>query len=119
MDDRKKNSTCADCKQKGHWKGDPECPKVQSGETKPFKKKEKDALVCGTVTEEAEFTPFGACSARSAEPSRDGEVRPRVFDAMVVEKRGNPTRPPTPPTPSAAGTRQRGKGLPHGNNTRV
>ena len=35
VDDRKKNSRCSSCKQKGHWHGDPECPNVQSGKDAP------------------------------------------------------------------------------------
>ena len=38
-DQRKQSSRCADCGRLGHWKGDPECPKVASGERQPFKKK--------------------------------------------------------------------------------
>ena len=34
--DRKKNSTCKDCKGKGHWSGDSECPKVKDGTVAPF-----------------------------------------------------------------------------------
>ena len=34
--DRKKNSTCKDCKGKGHWSGDAECPKVKDGTVAPF-----------------------------------------------------------------------------------
>lgn len=32
----KKNSTCADCLKTGHWKGDPGCEKVKSGQTPAF-----------------------------------------------------------------------------------
>ena len=36
----KKNGTCRDCGQKGHWKGDPECPKAKkTGEPKPSAEK--------------------------------------------------------------------------------
>jgi hypothetical protein len=34
IDERKKNSKCSDCKQKGHWGGDAECPLVKSGKVK-------------------------------------------------------------------------------------
>ena len=33
-DDCKKKSKCSSCQQPGHWRGDPECPKVVSGEDK-------------------------------------------------------------------------------------
>ena len=36
LDARKASSRCADCKQLGHWKGDPQCPLVKSGKVKPF-----------------------------------------------------------------------------------
>ena len=35
VEDRKRNSTCASCGQKGHWHGDAECPNVKSGKDKP------------------------------------------------------------------------------------
>jgi hypothetical protein len=35
---RKKASVCRDCGNVGHWRGDAECPKVKSGEVKPFGK---------------------------------------------------------------------------------
>ena len=38
LDARKATSRCADCKQMGHWKGDPECPRVQQGKTRKFEK---------------------------------------------------------------------------------
>eukprot|EP00959_Pyramimonas_sp_CCMP1952_P105884 2213932-Pyramimonas_sp.AAC.1 len=31
IDDLKKNSVCKACDQRGHWKGDPECPKTRGG----------------------------------------------------------------------------------------
>ena len=40
-DARKAATTCSSCGQRGHWKGDPECPKVKSGEDKPFQPKMK------------------------------------------------------------------------------
>ncbi len=33
------HGTCRDSGQKGRWKGDPECPMVKTGESKPFVKK--------------------------------------------------------------------------------
>ena len=40
-DPRKKSTTCSSCGNVGHWKGDPECPKVKSGEDKLFQPKPK------------------------------------------------------------------------------
>ena len=37
-DDRKKNSTCASCGQRGHWRGDSVCPNVKSGKDAPHRK---------------------------------------------------------------------------------
>ena len=37
-DERKKVSRCSSCDQVGHWKGDPECPNVQSGKDPLHKK---------------------------------------------------------------------------------
>jgi len=39
VDPRKATSRCADCRQLGHWRGDPECSKVKSGEVPKFEKK--------------------------------------------------------------------------------
>lgn len=41
QDQRKQSTTCSSCGMKGHWKGDPQCPKVKSGEDKPFTPKNK------------------------------------------------------------------------------
>ena len=38
-DARKKVTTCASCGKVGHWKGDAECPNVQSGQDPPHQKK--------------------------------------------------------------------------------
>ena len=35
---KEKTGKCLDCGQFGHWKGDPECARVKSGQTPPFKK---------------------------------------------------------------------------------
>ena len=40
-DARKTDTTCSSCGLRGHWRGDPECPKVKSGEDKPFQPKVK------------------------------------------------------------------------------
>jgi hypothetical protein len=40
-DTRKASSRCAECKQLGHWKGDPECPNVKQGKTPRYKEKPK------------------------------------------------------------------------------
>ena len=43
VDARKTNSRCADCKGLGHWRGDPECPLVKSGQVPKFEKPVKKA----------------------------------------------------------------------------
>ena len=35
----KKTSKCKGCQEYGHWSGDPECPRAQSGEVPPFRVK--------------------------------------------------------------------------------
>ena len=44
QDSRKLKSRCAGCGQLGHWKGDPGCPKVKSGENPPFVPKAKSGM---------------------------------------------------------------------------
>ena len=49
---RKTNSKCVDCKGSGHWKGDPECPKMKNGTTpqwRPNAKKKKAPFAGGTA----------------------------------------------------------------------
>ena len=41
LEARMASSRCADCKQLGHWKGDPECPNVEKGKTPKFDKEKK------------------------------------------------------------------------------
>ena len=42
-DARKKNSTCASCGQRGHWKGDEVCPNVRSGKDAVHQKRDNEA----------------------------------------------------------------------------
>ena len=44
LEARKASSRCAECKQIGHWKGDPECPNVQKGKTPKFDKQTTDII---------------------------------------------------------------------------
>ena len=44
-EDRKKNSTCASCLQKGHWKGDSVCPNVKSGQDPPHRKEQQGSYI--------------------------------------------------------------------------
>ena len=56
-DARKQATTCSSCGQKGHWKGDPQCPKVQSGEDKPFQPKNQRATKGVHFVKEPEIKP--------------------------------------------------------------
>eukprot|EP00971_Amphidinium_carterae_P352847 6492750-Amphidinium_carterae.2 len=38
LEEKKKTSKCSDCGKLGHWRGDPVCEKVKTGQTQPFKK---------------------------------------------------------------------------------
>ena len=49
-DPRKKTTTCSSCGGLGHWRGDPQCPKVKSGEDPPFKPKPKQKANVHVVT---------------------------------------------------------------------
>ena len=54
VEDRKKASKCAICHKYGHWKGDPQCPKVKSGEYPERKpqaaKQEQETLFTQSTT---------------------------------------------------------------------
>ena len=51
VEDRKKYSACSSCGQMGHWRGDPQCPKVQRGEDPPREKNEvHEANLAATKT---------------------------------------------------------------------
>ena len=41
MTAKKLATTCSSCGQKGHWRGDSVCPKVKSGQDKPFQPKNR------------------------------------------------------------------------------
>ena len=72
----KKNSVCKDCKGKGHWSGDPECPKVKDGSVPLFQPKPKKnftgVVSSGTVT--------GRPVAQVFTPQRPG----RIGDMRVI-----------------------------------
>lgn len=46
-EERKKNSTCASCGQKGHWRGDSVCPNVRSGKDAPHRKENSTNYTTG------------------------------------------------------------------------
>ena len=50
--DKKKSSTCSSCGQRGHWRGDPQCPNVVSGRDPLHRKPE------ATGPKEVNFTNF-------------------------------------------------------------
>ncbi|CAK0857899.1 unnamed protein product, partial [Prorocentrum cordatum] len=112
----KKSGACNDCLQPGHWKGDPECPKVIAGITSPFKpggkgdgkKSSSSANVAATMatdsTAHMEFKWLndGAEALPSPHP---GPVDAFVLGSQKVkaevtqesDNRGlDPRRPPTP-----------------------
>ena len=53
-DPRKASTTCSSCGQKGHWRGDPQCPHVVSGQDKPFQPKPKE----GAPRQKTHFVNF-------------------------------------------------------------
>ena len=48
-DPRKAATTCSSCGQLGHWKGDPQCPNVQTGVDKPFQPKKDGSAGKGKI----------------------------------------------------------------------
>ena len=83
-DARKQSTTCSSCGMKGHWKGDPECPKVKNGEDKPFTPKPKSAkgVHFVSVQKAAEERPVHAVAA--VESSKNGlKVHEVNFTFMV------------------------------------
>ena len=77
-EDRKKNSTCASCGERGHWRGDPVCKNVQSGRD-PVHKKES-----------------GSYYARS---SKSREVKQETPAEEMRRQKAAPLRPPEPERP--------------------
>lgn len=69
-DTRKTDTTCSSCGLRGHWRGDPECPKVKSGEDKPFQPKPKNPKtthfvgVSGVVPENITKRPVEAADSK-------------------------------------------------------
>ena len=70
IEEKKKKSHCSDCRQAGHWHGDPECPKVKSGEVKPYIPKTKargaNFVDWELVKEEAEERKEAAATGASS-----------------------------------------------------
>ena len=46
---KKQSSHCASCGQKGHWRGDPQCPNVLAGKDKPHQKKTTPPAASNTI----------------------------------------------------------------------
>lgn len=63
-DARKQATTCSSCGQKGHWRGDPQCPKVQSGEDKPFQPKSQRSTKGVHFVKEPEIKPIPTTVAK-------------------------------------------------------
>ena len=80
-DDRKKNSTCASCLQKGHWKGDAVCPNVKSGRDKPHHK--------------AENSSMWATSSRPSRPSSGSRDKPKPKETFHTDTKKE-SRDPLP-----------------------
>ena len=68
-EDRKKNSTCASCGEKGHWRGDPVCRNVQSGKDPVHKKESGSYYARSSKSREVkEETPAEEMRRRKAAP---------------------------------------------------
>ena len=99
---RPKTGKCLDCGQPGHWRGDPECPKVISGETTPFQPRAKagaassssgskqpnEANIVDVGTTGTQFTWLGDADGTDVAQfttgvADDDECRP-CWDAMVA-----------------------------------
>ncbi|CAL1157114.1 unnamed protein product [Cladocopium goreaui] len=98
-DDRKRNSTCASCGQKGHWRGDAICPNVQSGKDAPHRKESSTHYT----------TASGSGKGSALQPKRGSAPSPdRADDRPPLQRRpGSASReegqagttPKCPPTP--------------------
>ena len=92
-DPRKKSTTCSSCGGLGHWKGDPQCPKVKSGEDPLFKPKPKG------VRHGVHYvsTPPQKDQVSGAKPtfvSKDVKVHEINFAFMVGDPRDSKSRRP-------------------------
>jgi hypothetical protein len=68
-EDRKRNSTCASCGEKGHWRGDPVCRNVQSGKDPVHKKESGSYYARSSKSREVkEETPAEEMRRRKAAP---------------------------------------------------
>jgi len=70
-DTRKAATTCSSCGVRGHWKGDPECIKVKTGEDKPFQPRTKPKNV-HFVTNDSR--PFSTANQISPVPTNIAQV---------------------------------------------
>ena len=98
-DDRKKRSTCSSCGKPGHWKGDPECPRVVSGEEKLHPRHERrvneanvtTTLPLRTPTSPTSTSPVSA-KAKTAHPVKE---EPSPSSGSVPAVKTEPEEPNT------------------------
>eukprot|EP00435_Cladocopium_sp_Y103_P060625 s471_g22.t1 len=84
-DDRKKNSTCASCGQRGHWRGDAICPNVKSGKDAPHRKESSTHYA----------TASGSWKGSALQPKRDRVPSPGGASARAPLPRRRSSRSPT------------------------
>ena len=92
VEDRKRNSTCASCGQKGHWHGDPECPKVKSGEDKP---RGSNFAGVATSVRDAKRTKVES-GERTTKPKQEAESEEKKYERMRAFPKSKPQKPESP-----------------------
>ena len=103
-EERKKNSTCASCGQKSHWRGDSVCPNVRSGKDAPHRKENSTNYTTGRSNRGSASSAAGG----AREPPQD--VRERD-DREPLQRKLHPSglkstgkaAPPEPPSPPRRG----------------
>ena len=106
-DDRKRNSTCASCGQKGHWRGDAICPNVKSGKDAPHRK--ESATHYTTASGAGKGSAFQPKRGRAPSPAREPERAPlprrKSSESQARDQAGDvtgatPKHPPMAPPPN-------------------
>ena len=92
-EDRKRNSTCASCGQRGHWRGDSVCPNVRSGKDPPHRKENSTHFTTGR----SDRGSASAATVSAREHSRDDrEPLQRKPHPSGLKSTGK-AAPPDPP----------------------
>ena len=92
-EDRKRNSTCASCGQRGHWRGDSVCPNVRSGKDPPHRKENSTHFTTGRSDRGSASAATGSAREHSRDDREPLQRKPHPSGLKSTGK----AAPPDPP----------------------